>query len=112
MSNVAKTKILLADNLRSLRETHGYTQAQVAEMVGIDRTTVTRCESRTHVQFPAPDVVDRFAHFYQVKIGDLFRVHGAAEKNFSIVATVDTAMQIINKHMAEGAFELIKMRKK
>lgn len=111
MKKIATTKQILADNLQGLRKTHGYTQEQVGEMLGVTKTTVGRCENRDHEQFPAPDLIDKFAHFYQVKIGDLFRVHGAAEKNFSVVATLDTALQIINKHMADGAFEMRRRKK-
>lgn len=111
LKDIPRTKQLLADNLRSLREIHGYTQVQVAEMVGIQKTTVCRCENRDHDQFPDPELIDAFARFYQVSIGDLFRVHGTAEKNFSIVATLDSAMGVINKYLASGELEL-KRRKK
>lgn len=111
MKKIALSKQILADNLAGLRKTHGYTQEQVGEMLGVTKTTVGRCENRDHQQFPEPDLIDRFAHFYQVKIGDLFRVHGTAEKNFSVVATLDTALQIINKYMADGTFEMRRRKK-
>lgn len=98
---VSDSKRLLADNLASLRATHGYYQSQVAEMIGADRTTISRCENVTEEYFPNPEIIDRLAKFYQVKVSDLFREKGVAEKNFSVVATLDTALDIVTKHWAD-----------
>ena len=55
--------------IRSLRRERGLTQQQVAEHLGIDRSTYAYYESgRTRTNI---DVVVKLAHFYQVRYATL-----------------------------------------
>jgi len=55
--------------IRNLRKERGLTQQQVAEHLGIDRSTYAYYESgRTRVNI---DVIIRLAHFYQVRYAAL-----------------------------------------
>ena len=53
---------MLSQKLRLLREFHGYTQKQVAEMLQVDRSTVTYYETgKVH---PPCDSLVRLCQFY------------------------------------------------
>jgi len=55
--------------IRSLRKERGLTQQQVAEHLGIDRSTYAYYESgRTRTNI---DIVVKLAHFYQVRYAAL-----------------------------------------
>ncbi|MBQ7957266.1 MAG: helix-turn-helix transcriptional regulator [Clostridia bacterium] len=54
--------------LRFFRSKHGYTQAEVAEKIGIKRTTYISYENSKTV--PPYDLVERFAEFYGVSMQD------------------------------------------
>ena len=85
---------ILAKNLKDLREHHGYTAAQVAEHCNTTGATISRCENG--LTWPFPDLIDRLASLYQIRIEKLFRPGGAAEKAFdSISATKIHALEIV-----------------
>lgn len=55
--------------LRRLRVARGMTQAQVAESIGCDRTTVARHE--TGAQLPSIGILRRYAKTYRIKLATL-----------------------------------------
>jgi transcriptional regulator with XRE-family HTH domain len=51
--NHMKTSVLMNnDRLRTERKRHGWTQAKLAEVLGVSTKTVTRWEARQSVPFP------------------------------------------------------------
>ena len=58
------------NNLRKLRNKHGYTQKQVAEGVGIARSNLTLVEIGKHN--PSLEVAGRLASFLGVTIEEIF----------------------------------------
>ena len=61
------------------RQAVNLTQAQVAEILSIDRTTVTKWE--TGESAPRAPMLPRLAALYKCSIGDLYTVPREAKKN-------------------------------
>ena len=65
-----KTEIQkLAASLRLLREEHEYTQQQVADAVGIDRSTYTAYEVAKNM--PNVFILDCIAGLYKISVDDI-----------------------------------------
>lgn len=58
--------MILGDKLKMLRKERGLTQAQVAEKIGQERSTVACYEANTRK--PAVDVLEKLAHLYGVTL--------------------------------------------
>lgn len=58
--------MLLGDKLKMLRKERGLTQAQVANKIGQERSTVACYEANTRK--PAVDVLEKLAHLYGVTL--------------------------------------------
>lgn len=59
----------LAASLRLLRKEHEYTQQQVADAVGIDRSTYTTYEAAQNV--PNVFILNRIAGLYKISVDDI-----------------------------------------
>lgn len=84
--------------LRRLREKNGYTQAQIAEKVGIKRTTYISYETSKTV--PSYDLVEKFAEIYGVTIQD-FDNETKSRTNLEISSTVPSYQFTVEEKMAE-----------
>lgn len=62
---------LLARNLRTFREAQGYTQEELAHIVGCHRTVVSHLERQKAA--PALYMIDAFAVALNVQVADLFK---------------------------------------
>jgi transcriptional regulator with XRE-family HTH domain len=58
-----------SDRLRALRRSHGYTQDQVATLIGCSRSTISTWE--THRGNPRPSFLTKLARLYGVKTSTL-----------------------------------------
>lgn len=58
--------MILGDKLKMLRKERGLTQAQVADKIGQERSTVACYEANTRK--PAVDVLEKLAHLYGVTL--------------------------------------------
>ena len=68
--NQLKIKIMLSKNIRSLREKFGYTQAQVANYLGVTASAVNQYENDAR---PIPtDVVSKLSLLFSVEEYDLY----------------------------------------
>lgn len=67
---------MLADNLRKIRKEHKLTQQNIADVLGIDRTTYTSYETGTST--PSPATLYKLSKIYNVSIGYIMGV----EENF------------------------------
>ncbi len=63
-------KILFGKKIREYRKKFGYTQARLAELVGVDDKHISCIESGKN--FPSPDLISRFADALNVEPKDLF----------------------------------------
>ncbi len=68
-SNRKKVVIMLAENLVTLRNLKGFTQEQVAEVVGISRQSYAKWEQGETVS--DIEKCDRLASFYGIRLDDL-----------------------------------------
>jgi Predicted transcriptional regulators len=69
------SKLGLADNLRSLRNTYGYTQEDVSIQLNIERQTYNHYENNRRT--PSLEIIIALADFYQVTIDELVRSNSA-----------------------------------
>ena len=70
-----ETQKNLAANLRRLRLSHGYTQAELARKLQINRSLLARCESG--IRSPSLDTLYELAQFYGIPIDLLLETEPA-----------------------------------
>ena len=61
-----ETQKKLADNLRRLRLSHGYTQAELARRLKISRSLLAQCESGSRC--PSLDMLYELSRFYGIRM--------------------------------------------
>lgn len=82
--NQLKIKIMLSKNIRSLREKFGYTQAQVANYLGITASAVNQYENDAR---PIPtDVVSKLSLLFSVEEYDLYQENPQQQQILSAFA--------------------------
>jgi transcriptional regulator with XRE-family HTH domain len=82
--NQLKIKIMLSKNIRSLREKFGYTQAQVANYLGITTSAVNQYENDAR---PIPtDVVSKLSLLFSVEEYDLYQENPQQQQILSAFA--------------------------
>lgn len=92
---------ILSKNLRALREHHDYTLDQLAEYCRVTAASISKIERG--LNWPAPEIIDKLASLYKIRIESLFRPGGAAEKAFdSISATKVNALEIVSGMIEAG----------
>lgn len=72
---------MIAENLAFLRRTHGFSQEQVADRVGVSRQAVAKWEAGE----TTPDLANSMAlaELYGVRLDDLVR-HDSAQKGYAV----------------------------
>ena len=60
----------LSENLKTLRVTRGFTQAQAAELLGVSKQSVSRWENG--VTYPDITLLPALASFYETTVYELF----------------------------------------
>lgn len=76
-SAMARRRLQVPNNLRSLRTARGLTQAQLAERLGVDASTVSRWEKR--LQAIGDHHKRQAAHVFDVTPGQLMRWDAPAD---------------------------------
>ena len=66
MGDTMRYEILKFENIRSLRQDNGYTQKQIAQILGISQNTYSQYEIGV-LNYPV-DVLIKLADFYQVSV--------------------------------------------
>ena len=56
--------------IRELRKSKGYTQEQVAEMIGMEPPNISKMENGLH--FPQPENIEKLSGVFNVEIRELF----------------------------------------
>lgn len=65
------TQLLIAENLRWLRNSHGYTQLEVSEMLHISRSTYLSLENAKKV--PSIDIIVDIAELYHISFHSIMK---------------------------------------
>lgn len=100
---------ILAENLSKYRKMHGYTALQLSEVIDTTPAMVSRYENG--ISWPAPATLEKLADLYQIAIADLFAVEGTAEKAFSLAATRQSAIDVVNRLLGQGDLVLRERKK-
>lgn len=80
--NVKET---IAINIKRLRKIMGYTQSDLAELVGVDASTIGKIESG--IQFPRTDTIDKLANALNVDYEVLFKNNANVSENTNDILT-------------------------
>lgn len=72
---------ILSENLRNLRHSKNYTQAQVADILGVNPQTISRWE--TGIALPDVMLLPEIAKLYCVTVDDLYKEHSIAYANYA-----------------------------
>lgn len=72
---------ILSENLKNLRHTKNYTQAQAAEILGVNPQTVSRWE--TGIALPDVLLLPEIAKLYCVTVDDLYKERSVAYANYA-----------------------------
>lgn len=72
---------ILSENLKKLRHAKNYTQAQVAEILGVTPQTISRWE--TGIALPDVLLLPEIAKRYCVTVDDLYKEHSVAYANYA-----------------------------
>ena len=87
-------KLKFGKRMKELRKSLGYTQEQLAEMVNIEPTNISKIECGMH--FPQPDKIEKFASAFGLEIKELF--------DFEHFQTKQELIKKINRYLED--FEL------
>lgn len=85
-------KIKFGKRIKELRKRKGYTQEQIAEIVGIEPPNISKLEKGIH--FPQPENIERLASALDVKVNEMFDFEHLGGKSYmveNIHKFVDTA---------------------
>lgn len=75
-------KIKLGKRIRELRKSIGYTQEQVAEIIGMEPPNISKMENGLH--FPQPENIEKLAKVFQIDIKELFNFNHFQDKQLLI----------------------------
>src|SRR5574344_1335539 len=70
---MGKIKKLFGRKIKEYRKEHGFTQAQLAELVNVDDKHISCIESGKN--FPSPDLIERLATALKIEPKDLFEFY-------------------------------------
>lgn len=96
MAHNLKNKLGL--RIKELRVANNLTQEKLSELVGMDRTNLTRIESGKH--FPNAENLEKFASALNVNVSELF--------NYGHLKNRDELIKAINNNISH--FEIDKIR--
>lgn len=105
----SRTKSILTDNLKRLREVHEYTLDDVAAAIGMSEPSVSKYENG--IVEPSLQTIDKICDLYQIAIADLFTPKGAADKAFSLKATEDHLLEAMNRKLYPAGIKFVRVKK-
>jgi len=88
--------------------THSFTLNHVAKHCDAVVSSVHKWENGDSM--PGPQNIDNLASLYCVAIADLFTPNGASEKAYSIAATFENALEVVNRHLGDE-LRIVRRRK-
>ncbi len=80
--------ILLSQKLKELRKMHGYTQDDVAAVLGVVRQTYSHYE--TGKRTPSPEMLFKLAGLYRISMDDLMQLATDIDRNIDYDAPAPT----------------------
>ncbi len=101
---MADLKNIIGKNIKKIRKARKWTQAQLAEKVGIEPVSIARIE--TGLNFPKEENLIAIAKTLDVDVSDLF-VDRAPDKK-STIKYIQTAINTLDKRDLEIVSNLVK----
>ena len=98
-------KILFGRKIKEFRKKFNYTQAQLAEIVGVDNKHISCIESGKN--FPSADLISRFANAFSIDIKDLFEFNYLKEPQ-NLKKELSTLIEILHEDELRLAYKYIK----
>lgn len=106
---------IFTQNLLALREAHNLTHKQLGEIVGRDRSTISRWESHSDTfRFPEPESIDKLCDYFKIAVYQFFLKGGGSVEAFGLAGTMRNAIAAVEKGIEEGryAFKIVKAKRK
>lgn len=75
-------KSRFGERIKELRKNHGWTQAQVAEEIGVTKSVISFYENKD--RSPSPEVLVKFAELYQVSTDYLLGIEKANDNKIDV----------------------------
>lgn len=95
MQNVNKISKNMAERLNQLLESHGMTQQDLADVLGVSQTAVySWCNGK---KTPRMDKVDKIAEYFNVKRSYILGLDDDAEKQSKPMAYLEKTIKILNE---------------
>ena len=94
--------------IKELRKACGYTQEEVAEIVGIEPPNISKIENGLH--FPQPDKIEKFAAVFKTEIKDLFDFEHFKEKEL-LLDEINKFLESTTNKNIELVYKFIKSLK-
>lgn len=101
---MADLKNIIGKNIKKIRKTRKWTQAQLAEKVGIEPVSIARIE--TGLTFPKEENLSAIAKTLDVDVSDLFVDRIPDKKN--TIKYIQTAINTLDKRDLEIISNLVK----
>jgi len=101
---VAELRNMVGKNIKTIRKAKKWTQAQLAEKVGVEPVSIARIE--TGLNFPKEETLASIAKALDVNVADLFAVKESDKKN--TIKYIQNAIHALSNRDLEIVSNLVK----
>ena len=100
-------KIKFGKRIKELRKSLGYTQEQVAEMIGIEPTNLSKLENGLH--FPQPEKIEKLAKIFNISVMELFDFEHFQQREV-LIKEINEYLKTAGTKDIEFVYKFIKSR--
>ena len=79
---------LFADTIKNLRMKKGFSQSQLANLMFVNKATISKWESGTRL--PDAAMITRLARTLEVDVGTLFSTASESDESFNVIMVEDS----------------------
>ena len=97
-------KLKFGKRIKELRKSRGFTQEQLAELINIEPTNISKIECGMH--FPQPDKIEKIAMAFGLEIRDLFDFEHFQTKQ-ELIRRIDEALDNFELKTVELVYKFV-----
>lgn len=102
---MSSLKSKFGKRIKELRKSNGYTQEEVAEMIGIEPTNLSKMENGLH--FPQSEKLEKLANVFKVNVMELFDFEHFQERE-ALIEEINTYLHSTSNKNVEMVYKFIK----